>query len=101
MNQFFFSGRKAFYGWPYYPWSAGHSTDMRFVVVKELFTGYNGNRLLFMKTAKDNNIRFVIIDSDLTSNKDYTVNKDFFEKNYEKVYTASDNSGMVIYKLYD
>jgi hypothetical protein len=101
MNQFFFTGRKAFYGWPYYPWSAGHSTDMRFVVVKELFTGYNGNRLLFMKTAKDNNIRFVIIDSDLISNKDYIVDRDFFEKNYEKVYTATDNSGMVIYKLYD
>lgn len=101
MNQFFFSGRKAFYGWPYYPWSAGHNTDSRFVVVKELFTGYNGNRLLFMKNAKDNKIRFVIIDSDLISNKDYTVNKEFFDKNYEKVYTATDNSGMVIYKLYD
>ena len=100
MNEFFFSGRKTFYGWSYFSWSAGHDTDSREVVVKAMFLGYDGNLEMFLKNVKLQRIRYAIIDDTLLKQSGYDVDTSFFEMNFPKAASFPAIRNTVIYKLY-
>lgn len=101
MNEFFFSGRKIFFGWPYYTWSAGHDTHYRENILRNLLHGYNNDPAKFKETVKEYNIRYAIIDSTLIHSSDYITDIGFFEDNFKKVYDIEGNEQTGIYKLYD
>lgn len=99
-NEFFFSGRKAFYGWPYYSWSAGHDTASREVIVKGLFDGYGGDKEKFLEIARQNKIKYVIIDGELLNSDMFEVDVQFFKNNFTVVFTSPVDRNKTIYRLY-
>jgi hypothetical protein len=101
MNAFFFSGRKVFYGWPYYTMTAGHDTDARILLVYEMFNGSGGDREALIALAKAHRIRFVILDRELRVNSGYHIDEAFFAENFEKAAEFPGPSDTVIYKIYD
>lgn len=101
MNAFFFSGRKVFYGWPYYTMTAGHDTDARIQIVYEMFRGCGGDKDAFLAIAKQYHIRYAIIDKALLDESGYPVDTAFFELNFEKAVEFPQLAGTVIYKLFD
>ncbi len=101
MNAFFFSGRKVFYGWPYYTMTAGHDTASRLRIVRDLFEGCGGDKDLFLRTAKQYGIRYAIIDNTLLYDSGYEVDKGFFSRNFTVAATFPQIGNAVIYKLYD
>ncbi len=100
MNAFFFSGRRVFYGWPYYSWSAGYDTASREQTVRAMFEGCGGDLDAFMRYAKTNKIRFVILDSALLGQTDYAVDPSFFESNFPAVVRFPNLQNTIIYQLY-
>ncbi len=101
MNPLFFAGRKIFYGWPYYTWTAGHDTFSRNIEMINLFSGYNGNISAFLETAGKHNLKYAIIDAELLNNAEYNVDVQFFDTNFERVLYLPGNNNTAIYKLYD
>lgn len=100
MNEFFFSGRKVFYGWAYFSWSAGHDTATRDVIVKKMFRGYDGDLSGFVAMARLQGIRYAIIDTELLSDKWYSVNIDFFKVNFKVAASFPTIRNTTIYQLY-
>lgn len=100
MNEFFFSGRKLFFGWTYYSWSAGHDTASREVTVREMFLGYGGDKEEFLRKVKEQGIRYVIIDDTLLYQTDYEVDTLFFENNFEEAVRFPSIRNTIIYRLY-
>lgn len=100
MNEFFFSGRKTFYGWSYYSWSAGHDTYSREKLVIKMFNGYDGDVKEFVEIAKLNKIRYVIIDDTLRDEKVYNINESFFISNFSAAISFPKIRNTTIYKLY-
>ena len=101
MNAFFFSGRKVFYGWPYYTMTAGHDTEARILLVYEMYNGSGGDRSALVALAKEYGIRYAIFDRELRVNSGYHIDEAFFAENFEKVAEFPGLSDTVIYKLYD
>ncbi|MHB1484546.1 MAG: hypothetical protein ACYCYI_07760 [Saccharofermentanales bacterium] len=100
MNEFFFSGRKAFYGWPYFSWSAGHDTFTREIIVRDLFNGYGGDMERFLDTVKQNGIKYVIIDDELIKGDMFKVDVSFFKNNFVAVYSNPSDENKTVYRLY-
>jgi hypothetical protein len=100
MNAFFFSGRKVFFGWPYYSWSAGYDTASREEIVYRMFIGYDGDLDLFMKKVKSYGIRYVIIDDTLLTQSEYVVDEAFFNSNFKIAASFPSILNTRIYKLY-
>jgi len=99
MNTFFLSGRFAYYGHPYYAWSAGYDTDSRSIVYAQLLTGCDGNPENFRALCAQENISYVLMDDDLRSQPDFTVNEAFFSSNLPVAATFADENNTIIYKI--
>ncbi len=100
MNEFFFSGRKVFYGWAYFTWSAGHDTVTREALCKKMFSGYGGDIARFISVAKKNKIRYMIIDDDLLKEVNYNLNVQFFKANFKVAASFPSSKNATIYRLY-
>ena len=99
VNDFFLSGRRVYYGWPYFAWSAGHDTGVRQINYQWLLTGANGNINEFRRYCNEMGIRYVIGSGDYYGNgetRDY-YDEEFFSKNLTEM-VRFDN-GTVIYKI--
>jgi hypothetical protein len=101
MHEFFFSGRKILYGWPYYTWSAGHDTVERKEIVTRLFQGYDRDIGLFLETARKYQVKYAIIDNGLLNNQEYVVDLDFFREHFDEVFSLPEKGGLFVYQLYD
>ncbi len=96
LNQVVLGGGMLFLGWPYYGWSAGYDTDGRAQLVREMFEANTSEKLDAL--AKDNNIRYIIVDKDCRDSVDYTVNEYNIATTYETVYEeGSDEWKISIY----
>ena len=99
VNDFFLSGRRIYYGWPYFAWSAGHDTEVRQINYQWLLTGANGNINEFRRYCNEMNIRYVITSNDYYGNgetRDY-YDEEFFERNLTEMVRFDD--GTVIYRV--
>ena len=99
VNDFFLSGRRIYYGWPYFAWSAGHDTTTRQINYQWLLTGSNGNINEFRRYCNEMNIRYVILSDDYYGNaetRDYYF-PEFFEENLTEMVRFDD--GTAIYKV--
>jgi DNA-binding beta-propeller fold protein YncE len=54
------AGRRVFYGWPYYAWSAGYRTAERDLLYRQMWEERNPQALL--KLLHDNNVAYVALD---------------------------------------
>ncbi|NLZ55434.1 MAG: hypothetical protein GX900_02050 [Clostridiaceae bacterium] len=97
-HEFFFSGRQAWYGHPYYAWSAGYSTETREIVTDWLYNGADHNRDAFLEFAAAHNIAYVVIDDETRFNSENPVNEEFFD-HFPKAYIDTGNSGIVVYVI--
>ena len=99
VHDFFLSGRRIYYGWPYFAWSAGHDTATRQINYQWLLTGCNGNIDEFHRYCDEMNIRYVIACGDYYGNDETRDFYDevFFHENLTEVVTF--DNGITIYKV--
>lgn len=89
------AGRKIFLGWPYFAWSQGYDTLSRDNLRKSLLGTNDKN--FFCRNAKDNFIEYIELN---LNNNDIYINKQFFDKNFSKVYENKINL-LSVYKIGD
>jgi hypothetical protein len=99
MNTFFLSGRYAYYGHPYYAWSAGYDTEGRMGIYKQLLTGCDGSLENFLRLCHQENITYILVDNDLRNVSDFTFDESFFNNNLDLVASFPDENGTIIYKV--
>ena len=99
-NRILLAGRRIFYGWPYYAWSAGYLTGERDKIYKRLFEERDPQELLRLLVA--NNISYVAIDDGVRKG-DFVqdLNEAVYEKNFEKVFADTKNqyAALSIFKV--
>jgi len=98
-NDFFLSGRRVYYGWPYFAWSAGHDTETRQINYQWLLSGANGNIDEFRRYCAEMNIKYVIACSEYygPEETDGYYNPEFFAENLKEAVSFED--GTIIYKI--
>jgi len=102
-DRFFFSpvllaGRKIFYGWPYYAWSAGYDTLGREALVKQIYSGTNVDEVRL--TLEENGITYVIIDNSNRQSDWHKVNEKLFDDNFQLVYRGNKlHMNMKVFKV--
>jgi hypothetical protein len=82
------SGRKVFYGWPYYAWSAGYDTSYRDSIVKKIYSATNADTLKAL--VKEHNISYVVVENDNRNSNEYRLNEQLIEETFEQVYINGD-----------
>ncbi len=99
VNDFFLSGRRVYYGWPYFAWSAGHDTTTRQINYQWLLAGANGNIDEFRRYCAEVGIQYVIASNDYYGNTETSdfYNPDFFAENLTEVAFFED--GTIIYQV--
>lgn len=84
------AGRRLFYGWTYYSWSAGYDTTAREQLVKEIFSAPDGTAL--QKMVNQHGIDYILIDDGLRNGEKYPVNERVISSVFPIVYQNSNGS---------
>ncbi len=106
MNVFFLSGRFSFYGHPYYAWSAGHDTEGRAEIYRELLSGANGDIEKFRQLCRTYHISYVLVDNELRTmdklpdDSPNPFDESFFQKHLKLAVQVADDSNTIVYSLY-
>src|SRR5437870_7173013 len=94
------AGRRVFYGWPYYAWSAGYNASNRDRVYTELFENKDPWKVFHL--LKENGISYVGYDNAIFQAQFIRrPNRDLYATYFPKVFDASNYNGMIIYKVPD
>lgn len=68
------SGRKIFYGWPYYAWGAGYDTETRSKIVNAIYGGTDPDNIKELVT--NSGIDYIVIDSGNRQSEQYQLNEE-------------------------
>ena len=94
------AGRRVFYGWPYYAWSAGYDAAKRDRVYTELFE--NRDPWKVYRLLKENGIKYVGFDGAVRQAQFIKrPNEQLYATYFPKVFEDSRYNGLVIYKVPD
>ena len=94
------AGRRVFYGWPYYAWSAGYNAGNRDKVYTELFESRDPWKVF--RLLKENGIKYVAYDNAIRQAQFIKrPNQELYATYFPKVYEADQYNGLVIYKVPD
>jgi sugar lactone lactonase YvrE len=94
------AGRRVFYGWPYFAWSAGYNASNRDRVYTELFESKDPWKVYHL--LKENGIEYVAYDNAVRQAQFIKrPNQELYASYFPKVYDAPNYNGMVIYKVPD
>jgi DNA-binding beta-propeller fold protein YncE len=94
------AGRRVFYGWPYYAWSAGYNASNRDRVYTELFENKDPWKVYHL--LKENGISYVAYDNAVRQAQFIKrPNQELYATYFPKVREATNYNGMVIYKVPD
>ncbi len=94
------AGRRVFYGWPYYAWSAGYNASNRDRVYTELFESKDPWKVYHL--LKENGISYVAYDNAVRQAQFIKrPNQELYATYFPKVHEATNYNGMVIYKVPD
>ena len=94
------AGRRVFYGWPYYAWSAGFDAAKRDRVYTELFESKDPWKVY--RLLKENGIKYVGYDNAIRQAQFIKrPNQEVYSTYFPKVYEADKYNGLVIYKVPD
>jgi len=102
LNRFFLAGRAAYYGWPYYAWSAGHDTYTRETIYCWLISGCGGDISEFERYCEERGIKYLVDDPEFdtfTFPDGTTFNREFFSQNLTPV-AYFPEEGTTIYRIY-
>ncbi|MBE6871479.1 MAG: hypothetical protein E7491_05940 [Ruminococcaceae bacterium] len=90
----FSTGRFAYFGWPYYAWSAGYDTYGRQATLERLFHQTDSEKL--RKLAKDTGAKYIIIDRDILQRDEYEpVNNLLIDETFECIFETAWNETKV------
>jgi DNA-binding beta-propeller fold protein YncE len=96
------AGRRVFYGWPYYGWSAGYDSSERDRVYRELFENKDPARVF--QLLKNNDIAYVAYDN-AVRHGDFIKrpNEQIYSEYFPKVFEDKENhyNSLTIYKVPD
>src|SRR4029077_10223027 len=94
------AGRRVFYGWAYYAWSAGYNASNRDRVYTELFENKDPWKVYHL--LKENGISYVAYDNAVRQAQFIKrPNQELYATYFPKVHEATNYNGMVIYKVPD
>ena len=96
----FLSGRKVFYGWPYFGWSMGYPTGKRDEIYRRLFEEKKPVEL--RRLLAENKIKYVGIDNGLRNGwLRANLNEAVYDANFPKAFVDNENKygSLVIYKI--
>jgi DNA-binding beta-propeller fold protein YncE len=94
------AGRRVFYGWPYYAWSAGYNASNRDRVYTELFASRDPWKVYHL--LKENDISYVAYDNAIRQAQFIKrPNQELYATYFQKVYNADKYNGLIIYKVPD
>src|SRR5437667_3605228 len=94
------AGRRVFYGWPYYAWSAGYNASNRDRVYTELFENKDPWKVFHL--LKENGISYVAYDNAIRQAQFIKrPNQELYATYFPKVYENNKYNGLVIYKVPD
>ena len=94
------AGRRVFYGWPYYSWSAGYDASKRDRVYTQLFESKDPWKVYHL--LKENGISYVAYDNAVRQAQFIKrPNQELYATYFPKVHEATNYNGMVIYKVPD
>src|SRR6266498_1409399 len=92
------AGRRVFYGWPYYAWSAGYNASNRDRVYTELFESKDPWKVYHL--LKENGISYVAFDNAVRHGQFIKrPNEQIYATYFPKVHEASNYNGLIIYKV--
>jgi DNA-binding beta-propeller fold protein YncE len=94
------AGRRIFYGWPYFTWSAGYDTDAREKVYRQMFESKDPQQVF--RLLKDNGIAYVAFDGGVRRGGFIkNPNEQLFADNFQKVFEDKENKydSLTIYKV--
>ncbi len=94
------AGRRVFYGWPYYAWSAGYDASRRDKIYMDLFE--NRDPWKVYRLLKENGIKYVGFDG-AVRHADFIKrpNEQLYATYFPKVFEDSRYNGLIIYKVPD
>lgn len=95
---FFLTGRNVWLGHSYYAWSAGHDTGGRLIDLQQLLAGEWSAEEIY-EYAAQNHIDYLLIDDDLRTHPQLTVNESFIAMNFTLKASFKDTGNTVIYDL--
>ena len=94
------AGRRVFYGWPYFAWSAGYNASKRDQVYTALFESKDPWKVYHL--LKENGIKYVGYDNAVRQAQFIKrPNQELYATYFPKVYDADKYNGLVIYKVPD
>jgi DNA-binding beta-propeller fold protein YncE len=94
------AGRRVFYGWPYYGWSAGYNAAKRDRVYTDLFENKDPWKVYHL--LKENGISYVAYDNAIRqANFIKHPNQQLYATYFPKVFEDSRYNGLTIYKIPD
>jgi DNA-binding beta-propeller fold protein YncE len=94
------AGRRVFYGWPYYAWSAGYDAHKRDRLYIDLFEGRDPWTVYHL--LKENGIKYVVFDGAVRHAEFIKrPNEQLYATYFPKVFEDSKYNGLVIYKVPD
>jgi sugar lactone lactonase YvrE len=96
------AGRRVFYGWPYYAWSAGYNASKRDRVYTELFE--NRDPWKVYRLLKENSIRYVGFDGAVRQAQFIKrPNEQLYATYFQKIFEDKQNryNSLIIYKIPD
>jgi DNA-binding beta-propeller fold protein YncE len=94
------AGRRVFYGWPYYGWSAGYNAGNRDRVYTELFESKDPWKVYHL--LKENGISYVAYDNAIRQAQFIKrPNQELYATYFPKIYEDNKYNGLVIYKVPD
>jgi DNA-binding beta-propeller fold protein YncE len=99
-HQILLAGRRIFYGWPSYPWSAGYDTTKRDMVYRDLFENKDPRRVFSL--LHENGIAYVAFDNGVRHGEFIKhPNEQVYAKNFPKVFEDKGNkyASLTIYKI--
>jgi len=94
------TGRRIFYGWPYYAWSAGYDANNRDRVYQELFESRDPRKVF--RLLKDNDIAYVAFDNAVRHGEFIKrPNEQVYANYFPKVFEDKENryNSLTIYKV--
>jgi len=92
------AGRRAFYGWPYYAWSAGYDAGKRDRVYTELFETRDPKKVF--QLLKENGIRYVAFDNAVRQAQFIKrSNEQVYATYFPKIFQDARYNSLVIYKV--
>ena len=96
-NSVILSGRKMYSGWDYFSWSAGYDVGARNMVVQDVYSCDDRDKLY--KLIENTDIDYIVVDRVNRGADTYDLNEKTIASAYERVFTTG--SGIDRFSIYD